>query len=162
MLLYYYQPITALHPSSTRRAPHTQRTSMYIAHHAHKYPPPGYRSTASNTSSDQDATPTPWPAPGIVHIFPDIPICDIPASYTAGKEWTYVAGEGWFERGTYQFPQSQPKVAPKLSCAIRRQISYYRLARSILIFFIIGPLLLFFGLKASAGLLLYGWRRWIL
>jgi len=143
--------------------PQTQRIDMFVTHYAHKHPPPGYRSTESNTSSDHDATPTPWPAPGIVHLFPDTPISDIPASYTAGKEWTYVAGEGWFERGTYRSAQSQPEVISKtFYTPMGRRISYYRLARSVFIFFIIGPLLVFLGLKASVGVLLYGWRRLVL
>jgi hypothetical protein len=155
---------TARHSSSTQRAPHTPLTSMYVTHHAHQHPPAGYRSTSSNISSEDDANSTPWPAPGIVHLFPDTPMSDIPASYTAGKNWTYVAGEGWFERGTYQFPQDKPKVTQPVCKPIRRQISYRRLARSILVFFVLYPTLVYLGwrlLKASVGLLLSEWRRWI-
>jgi hypothetical protein len=80
---------------------------MFVTHHAHKEPPIGY-CPASSSSSGLNTTPIPWPAPGIVHLFPDRPICDIPTSYTAGKHFMYVSDVGWVERGTYQYPQPAP------------------------------------------------------
>lgn len=141
-----------------------QELAMYVTHHAHQHPLAGYRSASSNSASEDKDLPIPWPATGIVHLFPDTPISDIPESYTAGKKWTFVAGEGWFERGTYRFPQPKSEVGFKPSTPIRRQISYRRLTRSICVYSIFGLVLGYVGwrlVQASVGLLLYGWRRFL-
>lgn len=114
---------------------------MYITHHHHQHPPPGYRSASRSSSDESQDPPFPWPAPGIVHIFPNIPICSVPESYTAGKNWTYISDVGWVERGTYQFPQPKSNAHANADVKVKsrthyvrggRRISYRRLTASIL------------------------------